>query len=258
MTIVPADTFDLAALAALFTAGYEGYYVPLHVDEQALTFMVGAWDIDLSRSRVALRGEDRVGVAMLGVRGERGWIGGLGVVPGARRSGVGRALMEALLAEAPADVSLEVIEQNEPAIRLYESLGFERTRILEVWSLTEQAPPATARTVESRPLGQADLPWQRADASLPAEVEQIEVDGAAALIRVTGPRVSVLQLEAQDETAAEALLAAARARGESLHYVNVPEGDPASAALQALGGTLELRQFEMRAFASASRSAPID
>jgi ribosomal protein S18 acetylase RimI-like enzyme len=251
MTIVPADTLDLAELAALFSAGYEGYFVPLHVDEAALTFMVGAWDIDLARSRIALRGDERIGVAMLGLRGERGWIGGLGVVPGARRSGVGRALMEAVLAEAPAAVSLEVIEQNEPAIRLYESLGFERTRILEVWSLSEEPPPATAHTVEPRPLGQAGLPWQRADESLPAEFERIEVEGASAVIRISGPRVSVLQLEAHDETAAEALLAAARARGESLHYVNVPEGDPASAAFEALGGKLDLRQFEMRTLVSA-------
>jgi len=246
MTIVPADTFEIAELAALFSAGYEGYYVPLHVDEAALTFMVDAWDIDLGRSWVALRGEERIGVTMLGVRGDRGWIGGLGVVVGERRSGVGRALMEAVLAHAPADVSLEVIEQNEPAIRLYESLGFERTRILEVWSLTEEPPAATARTVEPRPLGQVDLPWQRADASLPPAYERIEVDGGAALIRVNGPRVSVLQLEAHDESAAEELLGAARARGDSLHYVNVPEGDPASAALEALGGNLDLRQFELR------------
>jgi len=30
-----------------------------------------------------------------------------------------------------------------------------------------------------------------------------------------------------------------------LTYVNVPEGDPASDALRELGGTLDLRQFEM-------------
>jgi hypothetical protein len=61
----------------------------------------------------------------------------------------------------------------------------------------------------------------------------------------------VLQLSARDETAAEELVSAARARGESLHYVNVPEGDPASAALESLGGRLDLRQFEMRTVVSA-------
>jgi peptide/nickel transport system substrate-binding protein len=75
---------------------------------------------------------------------------------------------------------------------------------------------------------------------------RIETDGAEALIRVNGPRVSVLQLRADDANAARTLLAAARARGESLHYVNVPEGDPASQALADLGAKLDLRQRELQ------------
>jgi len=241
--LVPADTLSQAELADLFTRGYEGYFVPIHVDEAGLRSVVDAWDIDLGRSRVALDPEP-AGVAMLALRGDRGWIGGLGVVAAARRRGLGRALMEAVLAEAPGVVTLEVIEANEPAIRLYEALGFERRRILEVWRLDAAVPPAEARTVPPRPLGQAGLPWQRADDSLPPGYERIEVERGAALIKVRGSHVNVLQLEAQDADAAAALLAAARARGESLGYVNVPEGDAASAALAALGGRLDLRQFE--------------
>lgn len=244
MTLVPADTFDFEQLAAVFNAGYEGYFVPVHVDAAALASMVDLWDIDLSRSRVALRDEQPVGIANLAIRGDRAWIGGIGVAPSERRNGIGRALMEAVLAEAPPLVTLEVLEQNEPAIRLYEDLGFTRTRVLEVWSLTADVPAAEARSTKVRPLGLTGLPWQRADESLPAGSERIEVDGAAALIRVTGPRVAVAQLEARDDDAAAELLAAARARGEALHFMNVPEGDPASAALRRLGGSLDLRQFE--------------
>src|SRR5207244_5154868 len=115
------------------------------VDEAAFRYMVDAWDIDLERSRVALDDGMPVGVAMLGVRGAEGWIGGLGVIASHRHRGIGRALMEAVLADAPPSVSLEVIEQNEPALRLYETLGFERTRILEVWSLREDVPETSAR-----------------------------------------------------------------------------------------------------------------
>ena len=244
MTIVPADTLDLQQLAAVFTAGYEGYYVPVEVDASALGSMLDLWDIDLARSRVALRDDETVGIVNLGVRGDEGWIGGLGVVPAERRQGVGRALMESVLEEAPPRVTLEVLEQNEPAIRLYEQLGFTRTRILEVWSLTAEVPAAAARTTDGQPLGQIGLPWQRADESLPEGCEHIEVDGAAALIRVNGPRVGVAQLDARDEDAATELLSAARARGESLHFMNVPDTDPASAALHRLGGSLDLRQFE--------------
>lgn len=242
MNLVPAEELSYAELAALFTRGYEGYFVPIVLDEAALRTVVDLWDIDLARSR-AVPGQ---GVAFLAARGGRGWIAGLGVVPEARRRGIGRALMEAVLADAPAVVTLEVIEQNEPAIRLYEELGFVRRRVLEVWSLTADVPLADARAADPRPLGQADLPWQRADESLPAEYERIEVDGGAALFRAAAGRVNVLQLEARDEAVAAQLVRALRHRGDSLHYVNVPEGDPAAAALESLGAQLDLRQFELQ------------
>jgi GNAT superfamily N-acetyltransferase len=233
VNIVPADRFSAAELAALFTRGYEGYAVPTTIDEPTMRFILDAWDIDLARSRVA----EGVGICNLGVRGERGWIGGLGVAPEARRQGVGRALMEAVLDVAPPVVELEVIEGNDAAKRLYDDLGFQTTRMLEVWSLPE-VPEIAARSAEPAPLGQSGLPWQRADESLPPEYERFETDGGAILVRGG----NVLQLDARDEDAAVALLS----RGRALGYVNVPEGDVACAALARLGGTLELRQYEMR------------
>jgi hypothetical protein len=146
--------------------------------------------------------------------------------------------MEAVLAVAPPTVTLEVLEENEPAIRLYEALGFERTRLLEVWAL-EPVPEVEAASVEPAPLGQENLPWQREDASLPpGGYERFEVDGGAILIR----NGNVLQLAAPDEDTAVALLS----RGTKLSFVNVPEGDVASGALRRLGGELRLRQHEMR------------
>lgn len=247
MRLVPADTFSFDELAAVFSAGYEGYVVPMRVEPTTLESMVNAWDVDLSRSRVALRnGGDPVGVALLAVRGDRGWVGGLGVAAGARREGVGRALMEAVLAEAPPVVRLEVIEQNEPAIRLYDRLGFRRLRLLEVWTLTADVDPADARSVEPSPPGEPDAAWQRADESLPVGYERIEVDGGAAAILVRGDRVSVFQIAADDERAARTLLQAARGRGSSVHVVNIPVGSVASAALAELGGSLDLRQHELQ------------
>jgi ribosomal protein S18 acetylase RimI-like enzyme len=232
VNLVPSDRYSYAELAELFTRGYEGYFTPVLVDEPTLRYMVEAWDIDLTRSRVA----PAAGLCNLAIRGDRAWIGGIAVVPERRRNGIGRALMEAVLAEAPGEVTLEVIEQNEPAIRLYEALGFERTRILEVWSLPP-VPLREARAVDAAPLGQEGLPWQRDDVSLPADYERLEVGGGAILLR----RDNVLQLDARDEDAAVELLS----RGVQLQYVNVPEGDIASAALRRLGGDLRLRQFEM-------------
>jgi len=231
MKLVPSDRFSYPELADLFTRGYEGYFVPMHFDEPTLRYMVEMWDIDLSRSRVA----PGAGLANLAIRGDRGWIGGIAVVPEQRRNGVGRALMEAVLELAPPTVLLEVIEANEPAIRLYESLGFEKTRVLEVWRV--EAPEVPAKRADRSTLGQADLPWQRDDASLPPDYERVEVEGGAMVLRGG----TVFQLEARDEDAAAALLS----RGTVLNYVNVPEGDVAIGALERLGGELRLKQFEM-------------
>jgi ribosomal protein S18 acetylase RimI-like enzyme len=227
----PSDQFSYAELAELFTRGYENYFVPVHFDEPTMRYVVDTWDIDLSKSRVA----PGAGLCNLAIRGDRGWIGGIGVVPEHRRTGVGRALMQAVLELAPPTVRLEVIEANEPAIRLYESLGFEKTRVLEVWRV--EAPLVEAQGVDQSTLGQAGLPWQREDASLPPDYERVEVDGGAMLWR----GATVFQLDARDEDAAAALLS----RGTTLNYVNVPEGDVAIGALRRLGGELQLKQFEM-------------
>jgi ribosomal protein S18 acetylase RimI-like enzyme len=76
-------------------------------------------------------GERPVGVLMVMETAETGaWeVAYMGVVPEARRRGVGRemllhALCEARAAEAPA-VTLSVDARNQPAWKLYRSLGFE-------------------------------------------------------------------------------------------------------------------------------------
>jgi ribosomal protein S18 acetylase RimI-like enzyme len=248
------------ALAEIFTAGYEDYFVPVSVDADGFARMVETSDIDLSRSFVATRDEGPVGIGLLAVRGDRAWIGGLGVNAAERRSGIGIALMEALLAEAAGlAVSLEVIEANEPAIRLYERLGFELVRMLEVWALEAPAGETRATPAELDAAHAVVIrhrrgpePWQRADETVghmrrrgeTPEAVSVGEDGAA-LYRVVGPRASIAQLGATDDAVAAELLSAVRGKAESLLYVNVPEGDPASAALASLGGHLELRQLEM-------------
>jgi GNAT superfamily N-acetyltransferase len=259
----PASELSPAELAALFTAGYEGYDFPVELDEAAFTAMAALSDFDLGLSRIALREAQPVGIAVIGVRGAAGWIGGLGVTIPERRLGVGRKLMESVLHEAHeagvTQVSLEVLEPNSAAIALYDQLGFERTRMLEVWTLRAGAGPSSAEAVASseaaewiRANRRSPEPWQRADRSLAnvarggQEVEALIVpDRGAALYRVAGDVVSVLQLAARDEKAAAELLRAMRRRAGSLRFVNVPEGDPAASALRKLGGELEVRQLEM-------------
>lgn len=49
---------------------------------------------------------------------------GIGIIEGHRGQGIGRALLEAMIAATPGDLSLSV-EDGNPAIELYRSAGFE-------------------------------------------------------------------------------------------------------------------------------------
>lgn len=139
---------DLAPseLAALFTAAYAGYSFPVQMDAAALGLMVQSLDLDLARSVVAW--DDQIppipptppfpiGLCLLALRGDRAWIGGMGVVQAARGRGLGHALMQAAIARArdagARTVDLEVLETNPIARRTYERLGFTPTRDLLTW-----------------------------------------------------------------------------------------------------------------------------
>ncbi len=171
-----ASSLSPSELAALFTRAYENYYVPVQLDEAALEAMARTFDIDANAGLVAFEDGEPVGLVNLGVRGDRGWIGGLGVVAEARRKGLGRELMEAVHEQARArgmrEISLEVIEANEPAFRLYEDLGYEFLRWLEIGSL--EAAPGEAPAEEDwreahariRELRTEREPWQRDDETL--------------------------------------------------------------------------------------------
>ena len=216
MDLVPASSRTPAHLAALFTAGYEGYSLPVAVDGATFAFMAESWDYDLDASVVAVEDGEDVGLCLLGARGEEGWIGGVGVVAPTRGRGIGRRLMAAVEERARAlglrRLWLEVLVQNEPALALYEKLGYERVRELEVWSLdrlvfqkhkARSVPGATAQ--ERIRAGRKEREsWQRADETV-AKLEGVEGlanDGAALVFRIAGERVSLLQAVADDAAAA--------------------------------------------------------
>lgn len=251
----PASELDDEALAALFTAAYEGYLVPFTVDAPTLRFLTEAYDLDRDASRVARRGEQLVGLANLGLRGHDAWIGGVGVVPAERRRGTARALMEAVHEAARSRgatrVWLEVIVENTEAVALYERLGYRLVRDLEVWSLaggvgTAEELPAAEAHAWIRARRTEREPWQRDDASLAkiADARGLRVDGAAAVVRVAGGRVSVVQV-AGDPEPLQQLLAGARSLGDTLGILNLPSGHPAGAALAVLGGRVDVRQHEL-------------
>src|SRR3954447_3461393 len=255
-----SSDFSLADLAAVFTASYEGYFIPFVVDEAQLEYMVDVFDLDLSRSLVAVECQRPVGLANLGRRGERTWLGGIGVVPDHRGSGVGESLTRMLLDQAreagARERVLEVVAENAPAIALYEKLGFARRRELEVLSLATASENSEAREIE---LGEglrvvaatrsAPEPWQRADETVAnlarrgSTPRAVVVDGAAAVFSQDGDRVSLLQA-AGDAAAIGVLAGELRSRG-TVSALNFPAGEPVATALRGVGAEVRLRQYEM-------------
>jgi GNAT superfamily N-acetyltransferase len=235
--------------AALFNAAYEGYLLPFHLDEQQLAFMDDSFDLDLDASRVAFRDGEPVGLGNLGVRGEDAWIGGVGVVAGARRSGVGEALMGALHEQAQERgvrrVWLEVIVENTGAFALYQKLGYEQVQDVEVWTLPgaegehqgREVPVAEAKTQ----IPERHEPWQRADGTLAHydDVRGLATDSGAMLFCVR----SSAQLQ-QYAGEPEPLIRALRTF-KDVYVLNLPVDDPAARVLRELGGSVVVRQHEM-------------
>jgi len=249
----------------------------MHVDGPTMRFMCVASDLDRGASRLVREDGEAVAIAMLGVRGDEGWIGGMGVAPSHRGHGLGEHVMRAVLESARSRglrrVMLEVLEPNTHAIRLYERLGFTRVRDLEVWVFPAPDAPLASDdgpSIEKVPVEDAHRfirehrtapePWQRADGTLAA----LLADGAAfegllakrgdlavgAMVTRVAGRASVVQLATLPGEAApatRALLASLRRDDapQGVRWVNLPATDPAAEVLRALGITCDARQHEM-------------
>src|SRR5689334_18531237 len=96
----PADAYTPAQLTQLFNDAYSDYFAPVTLSEDVFTQMVEMQDIDLASSRIVEHEGVPSAFALLGVRGTRGWIGGMGTRPGARRLGLGKQAMIAVLEAA--------------------------------------------------------------------------------------------------------------------------------------------------------------
>jgi hypothetical protein len=223
--------------------------MPMHVDEAALGWMQEKFDFDVDASRIAYRDGEPVGLVNLAVRGREAWIGGVGVVASARRTGVGEALMRAAHEEARSlgveRVWLEVIVENTGAFALYGKLGYEVVQEVEVWTLPgaegehegREVPPDEAKAQ----LPERHEPWQRADGTLAHydDVRGLVTDSGAMLFC---PRATAQLQQYAGEP--EPLLRALRSSGDA-YILNLPAEDPAAQVLRELGGAVTVRQHEM-------------
>lgn len=277
VTLLPASEVDYHALLSAINSAYRDYFIPIQLTPDSFSELVRRESVLLEASQAAISGGRVVGMGLLGVRGRRGWIGGMGVIPSFRRRGIARLIMQALLSRACQlgleTLQLEVITRNQAAFSLYKSVGFHTRRRLSVLSGRmadlKGAPDMAAHdvTISSEP--PADLldalleipapepPWQRESAAHRAMLPQLK--GLAArqgwrgrivgicLYRDNGYYKDVAELAAMTPKTGAGLAAHLLRKhpSASFSYLNVPEEDPLLPILLGIGFQEVLAQFEM-------------
>ena len=223
LRVAPALDFDADALAACFTAAFDGYLAgSFAMDAVVLPRFLARQGADLALSRAVERDGVLAGVAFVGAFADRRRLCAMGVRAQARGTGASTALLQQVIAEARAaqvaSLELEVFVQNVPAVRLYRSAGFIDGPAL--WGFM--------RAAGGRVEAVADTP------------DVVSLDEAAGWLLLSGPddlpyQVSGYALRHGDVTQqprrlGEALLVFSQAGADARLVVNVlVDADPAQA-----------------------------
>ncbi len=271
--LVPACQFTCEELVAAYNQTRVDYIVPMPMNTARLREYIHTYDVDMAASVVAVEDGQILGLAMLGVRPEHTWVTRLGVLPVKRRRGIGRLLMEYLIAQSRrldvSYVTLDVIKNNDPAYFLFLKLGFHDVREL----LVIRRPPGPpticmdSYSCEALDSGQAvellhrrrDVPsWLNETASLvnggnlaALRVELTNGGQGWLVYRMTFFQLNhlVIQTEAGDpHQVALALLHALHTRHPMLDTKteNLPADSPYWPAMQEIGYLESFRRIEMR------------
>ena len=250
------------AAAAAFNRVFTGYLLPMSFTPEQLELHIELHDVDRSRSPLWYDDAGNVmAAALLGVRGERTWIGGFGVAPEYRGAGYAKQLLEHMIADARAhgarEMWLEVLTENAPAIALYERAGFQITRTLRsfVRSSPDGAMPPGYRYEDPDPF--VDLPddarpcWQREPRTLRHGAVTTAVagpQGAYAVYRWNAQRAQLFKLRAHSGEQLDALVHAVAADRSisGMILVNEPADSPIAEYAAAGGWSEPFTQYEMR------------
>lgn len=171
----PASDYPLPDLTQLLNLSFENYLVPVAFNLSQFLTMIRKDSLDLAASRVLLVDEQPAGIALIARRGWTSRLAAMGIVQGQRSKGAGSRFMRKLIDEARERndhaMVLEVIEQNENAVKLYQKCGFQSVRRL-IGLIRKDAIEKNKTSLTAIDLREAgsliaqhgltDLPWQLA------------------------------------------------------------------------------------------------
>ncbi len=140
-----------------FIDAFSEYEVKLDMPIEKLVEMMKTRDLNPDFSVGCFEGQKLVGFILTGYREISGqkvcYDGGTGVIKAFQRKGIGEMMLKELLQflkeKGVSRFVLEVLENNTPAINLYEKYGFIKTRKLQCFEIEKQK----LRTVPDRGFG---------------------------------------------------------------------------------------------------------
>lgn len=265
-------TLDTQAIADAFNAVYKDYVMPVNLSADQVKHHINSNDIDLNASPLWLDDDGAViGMAMLGVRDDRGWVGGFGIAKPYRGHGLSHQLIQDVIERGRGinlrEITLEVITTNIAAIRTYERAGFAHHRDLLILlrrpaALTLDIDTTAVTTADpdlllaNRPLTDQPPAWQHGRSSLLGDEKLTGLtlgpaDAPLAMAVYLHPddtSIRIADMAAIDDDSAQTLLAALirREPDKSIALINEPEASNTLPSLYDLGWQEVMRQHEMR------------
>jgi ribosomal protein S18 acetylase RimI-like enzyme len=179
----PASNYPVSDLVSILNQGFEDYFIPIQFTNPIFLNMLHKDGIDLSTSRVLLADDHACGIALIAPRGARrvSRLAAMGIAKETRGKRAGSWFMKELIDEAcergDREMVLEVIEQNEPAVKLYRKHGFEPVRRLVGYTRrakgVKENKKSDLQEIDLREMsrlisryGLPDLPWQLSGESI--------------------------------------------------------------------------------------------
>ncbi|MBC1982757.1 GNAT family N-acetyltransferase [Listeria booriae] len=213
MKLLRLSAFTRQEQVALWNEAFSDYLVPATTTEASFKARMESLFLSEEESLVATMNGEPAGIALTGTREFQSkkiaWIGGIAIVPKFRKNGLARQLMEALISDygkqSVAESWLEVIANNQPAIRLYESLGYEKINDLTFLKGDLQnydKAEVTLTSITSEPISEnPNTPWQNliSEQTKAASIWQDNQNLGHIIYRISDNGLTLLQLNLQDD-----------------------------------------------------------
>ena len=175
----PASNYTLPDLVKYLNRGFEEYFVPIQFNTAAFLDTLRKDGIDLTASRILIIDDQPCGIGLIARRGWASRLAAMGISRELRGKGAGSWFMEELIDEArqrgEREMVLEVIEQNDPAVKLYRNCGFQTVRRLVgfIYKDAQELSKDKLLEIDLREMGRLvsqhgllDLPWQLSGESI--------------------------------------------------------------------------------------------